>query len=36
VTWVRQGHTCVLSGTGVDADTLLTLASWKGKGAVRF
>jgi hypothetical protein len=36
VTWPRGGHTCVLSGTGVDASTLLDLAAWKGKGAVRF
>ncbi len=36
VTWRRQGHTCVLSGTDVDARTLLTLAAWKAKGAVRF
>jgi hypothetical protein len=36
VTWVRDGHTCVLSGVGVEAATLLDLAAWKGKGAVRF
>jgi hypothetical protein len=36
VTWRRQGHTCVLSGTGVDRDTLLELAAWKGQGAVSF
>jgi hypothetical protein len=36
VTWPRGGHTCVLSGTGVDAETLLDLAAWKGKGAVDF
>src|SRR5918998_547089 len=36
VTWPRGGHTCVLSGTGVDASTLLDLAAWKGKGAVLF
>src|SRR5439155_27097473 len=36
VTWERQGHTCVMSGGGVPRATLLTLASWKGKGAVGF
>jgi anti-sigma factor RsiW len=36
VTWRRQGHTCVLSATGVDAKTLRELAAWKGKGAIRF
>jgi hypothetical protein len=36
VTWLRGGHTCVLSGTGVDAETLLDLAAWQGKGAVEF
>jgi hypothetical protein len=36
VTWPRGGHTCVLSGTDVDAGTLLDLAAWNGKGAVDF
>jgi hypothetical protein len=36
VTWRRQGHTCVLSGSGVSTDTLVHLASWKGRGAIRF
>jgi hypothetical protein len=36
VTWPRGGHTCVLSGTDVDAATLLDLAAWNGKGAVEF
>jgi hypothetical protein len=36
VTWRRQGHTCVLSATGVSRATLLELAAWKGKGAVAF
>jgi hypothetical protein len=36
VTWPRGGHTCVLSGTDVDAGTLLDLAAWQGKGAVEF
>jgi anti-sigma factor RsiW len=29
VTWQRSGHTCVLSGTGVTAAVLQTLAAWK-------
>jgi hypothetical protein len=36
VTWLRDGHTCVLSGEATDADTLLDLAAWNGQGAVRF
>ncbi len=36
VTWRRQGHTCVLSGAGVSQDTLQELASWQGRGLVRF
>ena len=36
VTWLRDGVTCVLSGSGVGADLLLDLAAWKGKGAVEF
>ncbi len=28
VTWTRDGHLCVVSGRGVDAATLLALASW--------
>ena len=36
VTWRRDGRTCVLSATNVPTDELLTLASWKGKGAVAF
>jgi hypothetical protein len=36
VTWLRDGMTCVLSGSGVDADVLLDLAAWQGKGAVEF
>ena len=28
VTWLRGGHLCVVSGRGVDAATLLRLASW--------
>jgi len=36
VTWLRDGRTCVLSGVGVDEDTLTKLAVWKGGGAVTF
>jgi hypothetical protein len=36
VTWERNGRTCVLSGKGVPAGTLVKLAAWKGKGAVDF
>jgi hypothetical protein len=36
VKWERDGHTCVLSGSGVPATTLLNLAGWKGLGAVPF
>jgi hypothetical protein len=28
VSWLRQGHLCVVSGRGVDGATLLRLASW--------
>jgi anti-sigma factor RsiW len=34
VTWLRRGHTCVLSGAGVTHDLLLKLAAWTGKGTV--
>jgi hypothetical protein len=36
VTWWRDGRTCVLSASGVSRHELLTLASWKGDGAVSF
>ena len=36
VTWLRDGYTCVLAGEGVSQKELLTLASWKGDGAVPF
>lgn len=36
VTWLRDGHTCVLAGDGVEESTLLELAAWKGDGAVAF
>jgi anti-sigma factor RsiW len=34
VTWLRRGHVCVLSGRGLERDTLLDLAAWNGEGAV--
>jgi hypothetical protein len=34
VTWLRDGHTCVLSGAGVGRDVLLDLAGWRAKGAI--
>jgi anti-sigma factor RsiW len=36
VTWERDGHTCVLSGKAVRPAELLTLADWRGKGALPF
>jgi hypothetical protein len=36
VTWVRDDHTCVLSGKGVPPEVLVKLASWSGGGAVPF
>jgi hypothetical protein len=36
VTWQRHGHTCVLSSTAVRPTELLTLADWRGQGAIAF
>jgi hypothetical protein len=36
VTWLRRGHTCVLSGRGVPLDTLLKLAVWRGHGRIPY
>jgi hypothetical protein len=33
MTWVRDGHLCVVSGRGVSNATLLRLASWSDHGA---
>jgi hypothetical protein len=33
VTWLRHGRLCVLSGRGVDAATLVRLASWGQRGS---
>jgi hypothetical protein len=36
VTWKRGGRTCVLSAKAVPRPELLTLANWRGKGAIPF
>jgi len=36
VTWLRRGHTCVLSGADVRLDTLLRLAVWRSHGALPY
>lgn len=36
VTWLRQGHTCVLSGRGVPASALIRLAAWRGHGRIPY
>ena len=36
ITWERDGHTCVLSGEAARPAELLTLADWRGKGAIPF
>jgi anti-sigma factor RsiW len=36
VTWLRRGHTCVLSGTGVAVDALLALGAWRGDGELPY
>jgi hypothetical protein len=36
VTWLRDGHTCVLAGHAVSHAELVELASWTGKGSVPF
>jgi hypothetical protein len=36
VTWLRRGHTCVLSGIGVPVDALLKLAAWRGHGEIPY
>jgi hypothetical protein len=33
-TWRRGGHTCVLSGLGVERSILLKLAAWNANGAL--
>jgi len=36
VMFERGGRTCVLSGEVLSAETLVSLASWRGRGAVNF
>jgi hypothetical protein len=36
VTWLRQGHTCVLSGQDVPAAALFELAAWRAHGRIPF
>jgi anti-sigma factor RsiW len=36
VTWLRRGHTCVLSGTGVAVDALAALGAWRGDGELPY
>jgi hypothetical protein len=36
VTWLRRGHTCVLSGAGVSQAELLALGAWRGGGAIPY
>lgn len=33
VTWLRQGHLCIVAGPGVREATLLSLASWQERAA---
>jgi hypothetical protein len=36
VTWLRRGHTCVLSGPGVPVQALVKLAVWRGRGRIPY
>jgi hypothetical protein len=36
VTWLRDGHTCVLAGSDVSTKDLREVAAWKGDGTVPF
>jgi hypothetical protein len=36
VTWLRRGHTCVLSSARTPRATLLRLAAWRGGGDIAF
>jgi hypothetical protein len=36
VTWLRRGHTCVLSGRGVPLQALVKLAVWRGQGRIPY
>jgi hypothetical protein len=35
-TWLRRGHSCVLSGRNVPASLLVRLASWRGDGKIPY
>jgi hypothetical protein len=34
--WLRRGHTCVLSGSGVPAGALAWLGAWRGGGEIPY
>ena len=36
VTWLRDGHTCVLAGEDVRPEALRELAAWMGEGSIAF
>jgi hypothetical protein len=36
VTWLRRGHTCVLSTRDAPLDALLKLAVWRGRGRIPY
>ena len=36
VTWLRRGHTCVLSGRGMPFAALVRLAAWRGHGRIPY
>jgi hypothetical protein len=36
VTWMRRGHTCVLSGRGVPLQAMIELAVWRGSGRIPY
>ena len=36
VSWLRRGHTCVLSGRGVPFAALVRLATWRGHGPIPY
>jgi hypothetical protein len=36
VTWLRRGHTCVLSGAGAPGRVLVRLAAWRGDGTIPY
>ena len=36
VTWLRRGHSCVLSGANIPLSTLLRLAAWTGGGEIPY